>query len=178
MAACKNCFLFDEEKLHGEIGFFEKRRDMTIFMLNVILNIQHFLMDHFKCDGLKICLFCKIADIYKEKTVYEIYKNCLDLDFFKQGERKSPPEFERLLEKHDHFLCKVINEKYLYYHECFSTGKKCFYDVGYCLKNWEKFQIEKIKKKDPRVVCHNFLKECNFNLGFFKQNGKVFPCAY
>lgn len=63
MAACKNRFLFDEEKLHGEIGFFEKRSDMTIFMLNVILNIQHFLMDHCKYDGLKICLVCKIADI-------------------------------------------------------------------------------------------------------------------
>ena len=90
MAACKNRFLFDEEKLHGEIGFFEKRSD---------LNIQHFLMDHCKYDGLKICLVCKIADIYKEKTVYEIYKNCLDLDFFKQGKRKSPPEFEQIIGK-------------------------------------------------------------------------------
>ena len=99
MAACKNRFLFDEEKLHGEIGFFEKRSDMTIFMLNVILNTQHFLMDHCKYDGLKICLVCKIVDIYKEKTVYEIYKNCLDSDFFKQGKRKSPPEFEQIIGK-------------------------------------------------------------------------------
>lgn len=113
MAACKNRFLFDEEKLHGEIGFFEKRSDMTIFMLNVILNIQHFLMDHCKYDGLKICLVCKIADIYKEKTVYEIYKNCLDLDFFKQGKRKSPPEFEQNIGKTWPFFVQSDQQKIL-----------------------------------------------------------------
>lgn len=86
---------------------------MTIFMLNVILNIQHFLMDHCKYDGLKICLVCKIADIYKEKTVYEIYKNCLDLDFFKQGKRKSRPEFEQIIGKTWPFFVQSDQQKIL-----------------------------------------------------------------
>lgn len=43
---------------------------------------------------------------------------------------------DELLDMHDHFLCKIINEKFYYEYKCFFTGEKCHYDVEYCVKTW------------------------------------------
>lgn len=40
MATCKNCFLFDENKLNFRVGYSETRRDMLVFLLNVIMNVK------------------------------------------------------------------------------------------------------------------------------------------
>ena len=113
MAFCRNCFLFDEFKLHSKLGFFEIRKEMVIFMLNVMLNIHKYVLDYCKCDGETICLSCEIANIFNEKITYEIYKNCLNIDILLKIKENLHVQLIRLLEKHDHFLCKIINEKYI-----------------------------------------------------------------
>ena len=81
MAACINCYLFDKYKLDAKIVFFFlKRQDMLIFLLNTILNIKKYFLDHCKCDE-EICSVCKISDIFPEDVSYELYKKCFDLDF-------------------------------------------------------------------------------------------------
>ena len=40
MAPCKNCFLFDEEKLENACCFFTERHWLAFSLLNVVLNIQ------------------------------------------------------------------------------------------------------------------------------------------
>ena len=80
MATCGNCFLFGEYKLYSKVGFFETRKEMVIFMLNVIMNIQKYVLDFCKCDGETICSLCQIAQIFDEKVTYEICKNCFDLN--------------------------------------------------------------------------------------------------
>lgn len=130
MAARTNCFLFNEYKLHAKIVFFGKRQDMLIFILNVILNIKNYFLDHCKCNGENICQPCEIADIFNEETTYKILKNCFDLDLLSNVTENLHLNLNKLLEKHDHFLCTVINERYHYYHKCFFTGKHIFLDVG------------------------------------------------
>ena len=74
--ACKNCFINDEIKLHSKVVFFEKRKDLVLFLLNVVLNIKDLFIDHCKCDGENICQPCTMGEIFNEKMEYEIYKNC------------------------------------------------------------------------------------------------------
>ena len=81
MAACKNCFLYSEINLHAKVGFFETRKDLVLFLLNVVLNIKDLFIDNCKCDSENICQPCSMGEIFNKKTVYEIYKNCLNLDF-------------------------------------------------------------------------------------------------
>ena len=68
MAACKNCFLYDEIKLHAKVGFFETRKDLVLFLLNVILNIKDLFIDNCNCDGKNVCQSCHMGDIFDEKN--------------------------------------------------------------------------------------------------------------
>lgn len=79
--ACKNCFIYDEIKikLHSKVGFFKKRKDLVLFLLNVVLNIKDLFIDHCKCDGENICQPCTMGEIFNEKMVDEIYKKLFKL---------------------------------------------------------------------------------------------------
>ena len=57
---------------------------MVIFILNVLLNIEKLYFDFCECEDEKICYPCFMAGIYDEDQVYNVYKNCLDLDFLCQ----------------------------------------------------------------------------------------------
>ena len=72
--ACKNCFIYDEIKLHSKVGFFEKRKDLVLFLLNVVLNIKDLFMDHCKCDDENICQSCVMGKIFNEKVAHEFIK--------------------------------------------------------------------------------------------------------
>ena len=71
--ACKNCFIYDEIKikLHSKVGFFKKRKDLVLFLLNVALNIKGLFIDQCKCDGENICQPCTMGEIFTEKMVDE-----------------------------------------------------------------------------------------------------------
>ena len=119
MAACDNCYLFDQMKLHKKSGFFETRKQMAIFILNVILNICSFNSDFCECDDENICYPCDMAVILDEEEVYSVNKNCLDLQFLSQFKEKLHEHFCKLYGLKNHFLCRIIEEQFHYHQKCF-----------------------------------------------------------
>ena len=152
MAQCNNCFLLDEFKLYSKVGFFESRKEMVIFMLNTMLNIQKYFLDFCKCDGNSICLVCEIGEIFNKNLTYEIYKNCLDLNLMSNIKENLQVQLNRLLEKNDHFLCKILNEEY-YYEQGNSmfTGEPITFSVRTAYLQWEETQIKDIVDNEAYV---------------------------
>ena len=109
-----------------------------------------------------ICLPCQMADIFNKQTTYKVYENCLDLDVLLRVKENPHLQLINLLEKHDHFLCKIINEKYQYYHKCFFTGKHIYLDIERAYLEWEKTKIDKIVCNQPSVFLENYFKENKF----------------
>ena len=171
--ACKNCFIYDEIKLHSKVGFFEKRKDLVLFLLNVVLNIKDLFMDHCKCDSESICQSRVMGEIFNEKVAQEIYKNCLDYDFLCKIKENLHLNICTLLNKKDHFLCKIINKKYNYYHKCMFTRTDIYVNVSVVVySEWEKIKIKELVTNDAKVVASNFLKEDPFfKVFFFFRNG-------
>lgn len=161
MVSCKNCYLFDELKLYSKIVFFERSQDMLIFILNVILNIKKYYLDYCKCDGENVCLPCESAKIFNEQTTYKVHKNCLDLDVLSKVKENLHLNLNNLLENNDHFLCKVINERYHYYHKCIFTGEHVFLDIGVAVSEWEKSKINEIVNNKPEVNVENYFTKNN-----------------
>ena len=160
MAFCVNCFLFDEFKLYSKVGFFETRKEMVIFMLNTILNIQKYILDFCKCDGENMCLSCEIAQIFDKKVTCEIYKNCLDLNFMSKIKENLHVQLNNLLEKHDHFLCTIINEEYRYEQdESIFTGEPISFSARTVYLEWEKMQIENIVNEKATIFVKKYVKE-------------------
>ena len=120
---------------------------MLVFILNVILNIKMHYLQYCKCDGINICKPCEIADIFKEEISYKLY-NCFDLDFLSKVRENLHLHLNNLLENHDHFLCRIINERYCYNWKCFFTGKKSILDVHSAVLEWENIKIENIKNNN------------------------------
>ena len=97
-----------------------------------------------------------------KKTVYKIYKNCLNLDFLSKVKENLHLQMCTLFEKKDHFLYKIINEKFYYHHKCMFTGTNIYVDVSVTYSEWEKIKIDAIVKKETKVTVSNFLKENPF----------------
>ena len=152
MAQCNNCFIFDEFKLYSKVGFFESRKEMVIFMLNTILNIQKYFLDFCKCDGNSICLVCEIGEIFNKNLTYKIYKNCLDLNLMSNIKENLHVQLNRLLEKSDHFLCKILNEEY-YYEQGNSmfTGEPITFSVRTSYLQWEETQVKDIVDNEAYI---------------------------
>ena len=152
MAHCDNCFLFDEFKLYSKVGFFELRKEMVIFMLKTKLNIQKYFLDFCKCDGNSICLVCEIGEIFNKNLTYEIYKNCLNLNLMCNIKENLHVKLNSLLEKHHHFLCKILNEDY-YYEQGPSmfTGDPITFSVRTAYLQWEETQIRDIVDNESYV---------------------------
>ena len=166
MAFCGNCFLFDEYKLYAKIGFFESWKEMMVFMINVILNIQKYVIDFCKCDSQTTCLPCEIAETFNEKLTYEIYENCFNFDLLLKIKDNLCIQLINLKETHNHFLCKILNEKYEYYQEkCFFTGRPINISVKDAYHEWEKIQIDKIVNQKLTVPVRDFLKDSVFTIG-------------
>ena len=109
-------------------------------------------MDFCRCDGSKICLVCLCNIVYKEYQ-YTIYKKCLNLDFLAKITDNLHKNLLKLFESNNHFLCKIINEKFRYYHRDWFNGNQVYYDLEHCLSLWEKYQMEKIIQTDFTNVC-------------------------
>ena len=160
MAFCGNCFLFDEFKLYAKVGFFETRKEIVIFMLSTILNIQKYVLDFCKSDGVNMCLPCEIAQIFDKKVTYEIYKNCLDLNLMSKIKENLHVQLNNLLEKHDHFLCTIISEEYRYEQdESIFTGEPISFSARTVYLEWEKMQIENIVNEKATIFVKKYVKE-------------------
>ena len=163
MASCRNFYLFEEFKLHSKVFFFfEKRHDMFVFILNVVLNIQKYFMDSCKCNGEAVCTPCEMAETFSHQTFYKVYKNCLDLEVLYKVKENLHLKLNELLEQHDHFLCKVLNERFHYEHKCIFTGRHVFLDVGIAALEWEKSKVNEIVNDKTTVFVENYFKENSF----------------
>lgn len=151
MPQCKNSFLFDEEKLENAINFFENRRSLVHFLLNVILNIQEIWLKFCKCDGVNICLPCQVNICYR-KCQYVVYDGCLNLDFLLKVKDNLHTNLLKMVTTYNHFLCEIINKKYQYLHKDWFTGEDVQYDLGFCLTNFEQKLIKSIKETNFKIV--------------------------
>lgn len=111
-----------------------------------------------KCNRV-VCDPCQIADIFKEEITFKLYENCFNLDLLSKVKENLHVYLINLLEKKDHFLCKIINDKYCYVHKCFFTRKNIITDVYSAVIEWENLKIEEIKNNGARVNVGNFLKK-------------------
>ena len=87
-----------------------------------------------------------------------------------------------LLENNDHFLCKVINERYHYYHKCIFTGEHVFMDIGVAVSQWEKSKINEIVNNKPEANVENYfaknnLFKINKNFFSFLEMATCFTCV-
>ena len=165
MASNNECFLSDDFNFHAKIGFFESRKEVVVFMINVILNIQKFIVDFCKCNDKTTCLPCEIAESFNEKLTYEIYENCFNLDLLLKVKENLDIQLLNLQEAHNHFLCKILNENYEYHQEkFFFTGRPINVSVKEACREWEKIKIEKILNQKLTVTVSDFLKGAVFTL--------------
>ena len=111
MVGCKNCFLFDDDKLNSKVGYFNTQRDMLVFLLNVVMNIKVHGLKFCKCNRV-ICEPCQITDTFKKEITFKLYKNCFNLDLLNKDKENLHIHLINLFEKNYNFLCKIINDKY------------------------------------------------------------------
>ena len=154
-----NCFLNDKDKLENKCCFFKDRHALTLFLLNIILNIQKKWINFCKCDGKTICLVCQANICYREYE-YIIYKNCLNLDLLAKVRENLVDNLDKMLTLNNHFICEVINDKFQYEHKDWFTNEKLLFDLEKCLKAWEENKMQKIMSNDFRIVCKNAV--CSF----------------
>ena len=139
MPQCKNCFLFDEEKLENAFNQFEDRHSLVLF----ILNIQEIWLDICKCDGENVCLACQSNICYREYQ-YNIYEHCLNFDFLSKVKENLYHNLFKMVPTFIHFLCKIINRKYQYTFKYWFTSEDIKYDLNVCLANFEEHKIKSI----------------------------------
>ena len=58
----------------------------------------------------------------------------------------------KLLILDNHFVCRIINKKYKYFHRYWFTGEKREYHAELCLGTDEQMKIKKITSNDLKVV--------------------------
>ena len=69
-------------------------------------------------------------------------------------------QLNNLLEKHDHFLCTIINEEYKYEQEnSIFTGEPISFSARMGYLEWEKMQIENIVNEKANVFVKKYVKE-------------------
>ena len=140
MPQCKNCFLFDEEKIENAVNYFDHRRSLVLFLLNVILNVQEIWLEFCKCDGKNICLPCQANICYRDYE-YNIYEHCLYLDFLSKVKYNLHLNLFKMVPTFNHFLCEIINRKYQYKFKCWFTGEDLKYDLETCLIKFEEQKV-------------------------------------
>ena len=104
-----DCFLFDEFKLYAKIGFFESRRKAVVFIINVLMNVEKIFVEYCKCTDK--------TETYNERLTYQIYENFFNLDLLLKVKQNLCIQLISLYDAHNHFLCKILSEDYVYHEE-------------------------------------------------------------
>ena len=151
MAPCKNWFLYDQEKLENVCCFFKDRHSLVFLLLNVISNIQNLWLKFCKCDGKNICLPCQSNICYREYQ-YVVYKQCLNLDFLAKVRDNLHNNLLKMIYANNHFLCEIINNKYVYHHKDWFTGENVNYELDFCLTSYEKNKMKEIINTNFKIV--------------------------
>ena len=158
MDPCSNCFIHDEYKLESKMSYFESRNTLVIFLINAIMNIQKYFVEHCKCDGDTVCLSCSITEIFNEDLTYDIFANCFNFYFLSKIKENLCLQLLNLKESQQHFLCMILNNRYKYHHKCFFTGKLYDIEVKKLVCKWEKIETQKIIDLKPIVVVQDIFK--------------------
>ena len=119
---------------------------------SILFNFVSAMERQFVCNvKLLICLIAK-----------QLYKNCLNLDFLLKVKQNLHLKLCELQEKHNHFLCKIINEKYQYSIKSVFSGEDIFFDVKKALTEWEETKTEEICRGKVSVIVEDYFKENRF----------------
>ena len=148
---CQDCLKRNKELFEKKPHLFEDHHHLTLFLINIVLNIQNFWSVFCCCKRSEICLVCQAKVCYQN---YEdkIYDKCLDLNFLAETRENIYRNLLRLLTLDNHFVCRIINQKYCYIHKNWFTGEKFKYDLDYCFTTLEQKKLEKIKNNNCKVV--------------------------
>ena len=75
----------------------------------------------------------------------------MDLNFLAKTRENLYRNLLKLLTLDNHFACRVVNQKYQYFHNRF-VGEKNKYDLDTCLVMYEQKKTDKIRFNNCKVV--------------------------
>ena len=102
---CKNCFQENKGSLEQKTCSVVDRRQLIVFLLNVILNIESTWKEYCFCDTVVVkCSVCQFRDACKN-TEYDIYDNCFNFHFLVTFHADLYIHLKKLLAVSDHFVC-------------------------------------------------------------------------
>ena len=138
-----DCYQLDEMKLHVKFGFFEKRNSIALFLLKVVLNIEKYHKDFCICKEIVACYFCIAAKVYRGSS-YQLFENCLKLDFLIKFKARLHGTICFLQEQKSHFVCAITEIFFYYVHKCFFTENNAKISLQTAYEDWEKLKKRKL----------------------------------
>ena len=151
---CINCFNSNSKKL-GELFQFtvnQGRKDFLIFILNIILNIEKTYGYYCFCKNKRQCLICATAASFRD-VQYSLYQDSLNFNKSNLVVVDVHNALKEIIKENNHFVCKVINNKYYYSCDNWFSGKKAVFSIDQCLTKWEN-TIER-ESKSPKIKWTN-----------------------
>lgn len=58
----------------------------------------------------------------------------------------------KMIYANNHFLCEIINNKYVYHHKDWFTGENVNYELDFCLTSYEKNKMNEIINTNFKIV--------------------------
>ena len=149
---CENCFQENKDSFEQKTCSIVERRQLIVFSLNVILNIETTFKEYCYCDAVVVkCSVCQFQDAFKN-TEYDIYENCFNFHFLVTLHANWYICLKKLLAVSDHFVWYLINKSFCYKHKDWFTGQIDLYSLSDCIAAYEKREIDKIKNNSFKIV--------------------------
>ena len=168
---CENCFQENKGSLEQKTCSVVDRRQLIVFLLNVILNIESTWKEYCFCDTVVVkCSVCQFRDACKN-TEYHIYENCFNFHFLVTFHANLYIHLKKLLAASDHFVCNWINKSFCYKYKDWFTGQIELYSLSDCIAAYEKREIDKIINNSFKIVIWYFIENnvyCLWNYFFIK----------
>ena len=129
------------------------RADLLYTLLNIIMNIDKYYKYFCECSTtipFRLCPPCTAAHIFRDKQ-YVLFQDCFDFNLIHKVALQMN---ETLLDlkKGNHFICKIVNERFHFEHKCFFTGRICKMDLERAQSIWEEKKKEAIIANQPTVL--------------------------
>lgn len=120
---CQKCCQNNFSAFKEATCVFENRRDLSPFLLNVVLNLKENGKLYCFCHHTSECEVCQIRKIFFDDE-YDIYKNIFDLNFVAQFHANLHACLEELFNTKKHIVCNLIFVEYRYFHVDWYMVKK------------------------------------------------------
>ena len=151
---CKNCHHNEKSKFDEPTCVFSCRRDLIIFLLDILLNIKKNWWQFCRCELSIECRVCEFKRLYANDK-YVIYRNCFNLHFQAVFHRNMYDCLEEQLEIKNHIVCHLISSRFKYTFDVWFTGKQNVFFLQEIVNLFEQKQIEKIKTA-ARFLLSNY----------------------